>query len=824
MQYTILMYTCILATTQPELTRSKSECPLCLKYAFQIEDARQRGDGHLFQLLRSEIDRANIPSEQKVHLLKYVNGTEATMFAELGIATPDGPEIQLAQAGIVTQNAEVRRKSNELKARTQQSAKPSVETKVPDPFPNAVVRRSGLGERPQIDSEVAGHGVLRGAKFDIDSAYRDAGYTLDADETSIDEDAEPVVNDSNLSQAELAEVALPDGALQIFSPNYLRLRKRYFDFFYFEGQTATTLELKENGDPTEFGAADVKTAEFADQTLHMGQALVTFAGESHLLKQKNLDSSGSDAVVKRILAAFQELDDADEMPEFYGISKKGFFLRDLVYDTARRGVPTDWKIVSDSKTMIDGGPKHQAAMSLDQAVSLFVGWWAVSRYASDSTCQSLARDQCDRVMNFLRDSLFLVKLPNGDSIPTNRGPEFRYAAGFLCRMAEATTGNSYFGSSSIDVTIKGDPIRFRDDNLGEFEIPGFTIPATMKVGLSHPIMVSMKPAAVAVMTHPRIKVRFSDLFPGRDPNVTLPCAHMVQAHPEGHTNMIPCVHLTISHPEGDLIGTLPCAHMVPEHPAGDKVTCVHPTAKHPGGHSVTLPCLHIGKLHGSHSKTVAGVRVTVPCTHLGPKHPGGHSQNVPCAHMTVKHPNGDIIPCVHLSAEHPEGHKQFTPCIHPTAVHPAGDPVNLPCAHFDQAHPSGHGFDLTSLDIDIPLGDKVHSYTRHIVLQCFAFESDLDAVSEFLPIAMSSDHIWSALLRALAMGDVPSTLISTPTREALQAMPDDRGPDNRNTKPWTRSNRWERCTDLEPSGGSPLVYNGLDYMSLEVLAKLNGIE
>lgn len=845
---------------------SLHECVTCSLYTPLIEHAVSHGEPRALELLRSEIEKQELSQEQKLHLVQYIANAEEQIVSSTSLRVP--PYEFLAQTTDNSEEEKFLSKSVNSFVRGKQTSPvdreeadaglaETIAAEADENFAtdavNAVVRQdeggvpvaeesvvqfsqddveeayraagysldgaapaftglSDTGDAFLVDSDVA--------SVDIEAAYRAAGYTLDTDATDLF--SEPLIIDAEPTEG-VSQFPLPAGAEQHFSKTYLRVRTRYLTYFFFDGMTATALGLKEGSNPSQFSSDSVKTAEFADQTLHMGQALLTFAAESSLLKKRGLDNSSSEAVIKALLSAFEELDAADAFPEIYGVSQPGFFLRDFIHNEKRRGVPTNWEISSDSKVMIEGGPRHQAAMSLDQTVSLFVGWWGVARYSTDATSRDTAKKQCDRVMNFLKDSLFFIKLPNGDSIPSNRGPEFRYAAGFLCKMAEATTGKDYYSSSSIDVTIKGDPIRFRDDNLGEFEIPGYKIPATMRVGLSHPLVVALKPAAVAVMTTPRIKVRFSDLFPGADTNVNLPCAHIEQAHPGGHTNMVACVHLTVQHSSGDLVATLPCAHMVKKH-SNDTLPCAHMTAQHPGGHDgPTLPCAHLGKLHGSHTKKVGGIKVKVPCTHIGPQHPGGHTQTIPCVHLTQAHPGGHSAPCVHLTAAHPEGHKQYAPCVHPKAVHPAGDPINLPCAHFEQAHPSGHGFDLKALDIDVPLGEKVHPYTRHIVLQCFAFESQVNAVTEFVPIAMSSGHVWSALLRAQVMNDVPIGLLSAATKDALGAMPEARGPDNENTTPWTRSNRWERCTELEPSGDHPEVYNGLDYLGLEVLARLNGI-
>lgn len=876
---------CCLLFFQYGFTQTVSNCASCSYYIPLIHYAVQQGEPGALDLLQSEIKTKQIAEDQKRHLLKYIANAKRSIDLQI----PD--EISLAARSPLNSLAETTVPADSLNHLPKVSlnqlnlpvfnGKPVAPSNTPvlaenHPFQapnvNATIRQPDKNRQSNIETEAVDSffdSEGQGDDFEINRAYREAGYSLDepfssqADLSqpqnqheaalngeftnnidiedayrsagySLDKPAEssvpPLSNtresaDTSIDSKE--KYPLPVGAASLFSEKYLRIRQRYLMYFFFEGMTATTLKLKAGSDPKQISIDSVNTAEFADQTLHMGQALLTFSAESAILKQNGLDNSNSELIVKILLNAFQELDNADGLPEIYGVSKPGFFLRDFIHDGKRRGVPPDWEISSDSKVMLEGGPRHQAAMSLDQTVSLFVGWWAVAHYSSDADNRAQAQKQCDRVIRFLKDSLFFIKLPNGESIPSNRGPEFRYAAGFLCRIAEATTGQEYYGSSSIDVTIKGDPIRFRDNHLGEFEIPGYKIPATISVSLSHPLIVALKPAAIAVMTTPRIKIRFSDLFPGADPNVNLPCAHMVQAHPGGHTNMVACIHLTVKHSGGDLVATLPCAHMTKKHPNGDQVKCAHLTAKHQGGHKgPALPCAHIGKLHGSHTKKIGGIKVKVPCTHYGPKHPGGHTQTLPCTHLVSKHPNGHRVTCTHLTAKHPAGHKQYAPCIHPTAVHPAGDPVKLPCAHFEQAHPSGHGFDLTSLDIDVPLGEKMHPYTRHIVLQCFAFEPAVNGVTEFLPSAIASNHVWSALLRAQVLKDIPISLISTSVKNTINAMPENRGPDNQNIKPWTRSNRWERwerCTELEPSGDSPEIYNGLDYLGLVVLARLNGI-
>lgn len=80
---------------------------------------------------------------------------------------------------------------------------------------------------------------------------------------------------------------------------------------------------------------------------------------------------------------------------------------------------------------------------------------------------------------------------------------------------------------------------------------------------------------------------------------TVPCAHMVSKHPEGHAGpRIPCIHgATQEHGATCRIGRFvkPCTHWVPKHRNGDdgpKVPCTELVAQHPGGHPATEPCTH----------------------------------------------------------------------------------------------------------------------------------------------------------------------------------------------------------------------------------------
>jgi len=640
--------------------------------------------------------------------------------------------------------------------------------------------------------------------------------------------AAPIDNSSATGEANRT-FRLPSEAEAVFSKDYLRIRQRYLDFFFFNGLTSSELDVTLTDGKVVLTVDKVTKATFADQTLSMGQAMLTFAGEANLLKNKGISPAASEAAIKMLLDTFERLDAADQ--KLYGASKAGFFVRDDIHEGDKMGVP--WPIKSDMNDSLPNGDP-QDAMSLDQTTSLFVGWWAISRWSTDPDNANLAREQIDRVMSFLMDSKFVIRLPNGGGIKSSRGPDFRYAAGFLCRIAELTTGNLYFADAKIDVSIKGDPVRIRDDNLGEFELPGFRIPADMPAVLSHNALLALGgPAAIVALTAPpKVKISVSDLFPDSDDQINLPCAHLTAQHPGGDTSKIVCIHMTAKHPGGDPGPNLPCTHVVKVHPNGDNSPCIHMTAKHPGGdNGPTLPCTHIKKLHDHDTveKTIKiggfkkKVKTDVPCTHFGPEHPGGHETKIPCVHLVPAHPGGHTVTCVHTKLEHPGGHPSTIPCVHLVKQHPDGHEVTVPCFHLVPAHPGGHGFDLNKLTVEIPLGDKLHSFARHIALQCLAFEPTVNGPLEVFPAAIQSDHVWSALLRNQVIGDIPAQLTASKAHQDRAAIPNVDGPTNIGTGSWVRPNRWERCTDLTPDGGGSFAYSGIDYLSLEVLMRLNGI-
>jgi len=658
---------------------------------------------------------------------------------------------------------------------------------------------------------VTSAGVLQASETVKNSDKLRGVAPLDSLETA----GEPATGEAN------KPLGLPADAGAVFSENYQRIRQRYLDFFLFDGMTGSELSVRSADGPVVLSKSQISKVAFGDQTLSMGQAMLTFAGEAKILNSKGLSTEPSELAIAKLLDAFDRLDAADQT--IYGASKSGFFVRDAVHEGDRMGVPDDWDLKSDMDSVLKRDSETWAnAMSIDQTTSLFVGWWAITKWSSRPENVSRAQKQMASVMQFLMDSKFIARLPNGDSIPAHRGPDFRFAAGFLCRIAESATGENFFTKAKIDITIKGDPLRFRDNNLGEFEIPGFKFPADMPVALSHTAVLALTPAALVALTAPaKIAIPVSELIPGADQEVTLPCGHLTSAHSAGDAIKVVCVHLTADHPAGDAGPVLPCTHVATIHPDGDPGPCAHMTAKHPGGDDgPTIPCTHIVKLHDHHWIKKGPFKTKVPCTHFGAKHPKGHSTKIPCVHLIPAHKGGHAIPCVHTKLEHPGGHETRIPCIHLVKMHPEDHEALIPCVHVEQAHPEGHSFNVKKLNIEIPLGEKLHSYSRHIALQFLAMEPSVKG-DDFLAAALNSNHVWSALLRSIAVGDVPANSISAKAKSDLQDVPGTDGPSNVAGGSWVRPNRWERCTELTPDEGGPFAYNGLDVLSLEILARLS---
>ncbi len=204
----------------------------------------------------------------------------------------------------------------------------------------------------------------------------------------------------------------------------------------------------------------------------------------------------------------------------------------------------------------------------------------------------------------------------------------------------------------------------------------------------------------------------------------------------------------------------------------------------------------------------------IPPVYIWSQPHGPHTVNLPCVHTPVQaHPGGHRgpAPCTHLVKKHPEGHDINLPCLHQTATHPAGDPVEV---------------NLDDLAFKIPLGENISSYVRHMFLVSMAFEPSVDDL-EMLAAAKGSNHLWSMLLRAAVLRNNVNAIISdhviaNELKQIHAECPED-GPKSGGTGQWVKDNRWIRCTDLSNAGDSGKAYNGLDFLSMEVLMRIAGI-
>lgn len=251
-------------------------------------------------------------------------------------------------------------------------------------------------------------------------------------------EAADAIDPSTPGAAEL--YALDAEQSSLFSAKYLAMRQRYLEEFFFNGMSAGARFVDASG----------KThIEFFDQTVHMGFALLAFAGESRVLDEAGLDNSASEQLISRLLDGFEELERG--AAELYGHASPGFFLRDYVTQTERQGVPDDAVIKSDANTVETGGDPFIPAMSGDQTLHMMMGWWGVSRWSSDAANVERAQAQATRVITYLMDKGFLNTLPDGSPIPVSRGGDLRPSAGFITLMASQVTGHDYYHEATIRV-------------------------------------------------------------------------------------------------------------------------------------------------------------------------------------------------------------------------------------------------------------------------------------------------------------------------------------------------------------------------------------
>jgi len=232
---------------------------------------------------------------------------------------------------------------------------------------------------------------------------------------------------------------LPAGAP--FSPKYCQTRKRFFQQFFFDGAIAEGI----NG----------TTVNFGDQTVYMGFALATFAGEAKILAEADLDTRPSELAIARILAEYDLLDTEAEQVA-YGTAEPGFFLRDYVIPPGRPGTRPDFSKLGFGEGFVvqsdfgnDAAPGDKD-MSQDQALHMLVGLWAVKQWAPDQHFdnRSLAEQHTQRLIDFLKRERFLITRPESDD-PVDRGADAQSLAGFMLQIAGQTLNQDQSSGAEV---------------------------------------------------------------------------------------------------------------------------------------------------------------------------------------------------------------------------------------------------------------------------------------------------------------------------------------------------------------------------------------
>jgi hypothetical protein len=228
-----------------------------------------------------------------------------------------------------------------------------------------------------------------------------------------------------IHSADVASLQLP--ANPPFSPKYVALRERFLVNFFHEGQVAAW-------------TTPPGSVTFSDQTLYLGFALLTFAGEARILHDSGHDPRPAEAVVARLLRAFEDLE--RRAGERYHVPADGFFLRDSV---------TNWPKYSQVSSDFGSSDRTKADVSLDQVCSLIPGFWAVRHWSTDAANRRLAQTEATQVMDYLGTERYMIDRP-GTHTEVSRGGDARGAAGFLCRIAEQITDQSRYGKDKVRLT------------------------------------------------------------------------------------------------------------------------------------------------------------------------------------------------------------------------------------------------------------------------------------------------------------------------------------------------------------------------------------
>lgn len=574
-----------------------------------------------------------------------------------------------------------------------------------------------------------------------------------------------------------------------FTQKYRTIRKRLETDFLVHDQIAKTV--------TPSGK------EVVDGTYVLGFAYLTLAGEARLLARAGADPKPTESLLRRLLNTFDRLD-VDAERSRYKTAVRGFFLRDFVAKEAG--------IVSSDFSNPD---PSNGDMSLDQVVMLMAGWWGVARWSTDEGNRKLAKAQADRVMDYLLAQRFMIERPGTHEL-VHRGDDARGAAGFLCDMAEDITGEDYYHRAKV---------RLLHDNkchtcagTGQVNAPDPNLQCVACSGTGHLKVVIGGGKCQICRGTGDVKIVTESQCPA--------------CRGSGEIRVVVTDWLGNDHTLGrrkcDLCG-------------GDGKI---------GGKTQLGKC----KVCGGDGRLPEYTKDLGECKMCGGT--GRWKGKLPRIKCPVCGGSKEL--------------NLYVKDTHPLVVKLEKNVLDVGVfvrPKLKYTPPA---------KIEISSGGKIgSSYARHLVLVCTAFEESISD-AQLLRFARDSSHPWSVALRAATTANTCQAcrgrgrlLIMVPSKHsvnlhaplefsrvdagpcptcggkgtaehvgpvsgALAGVADDLvrlhrlcppdGPSAKSPSPeWARDNRWERCMDKPSSPGEDRRYNGLDFLSMEVLMRLTGL-
>lgn len=517
-----------------------------------------------------------------------------------------------------------------------------------------------------------------------------------------------------------------------FSAKYQSIRARFVKDFFLGGHVAEWAQGNERG--------------FSDQTMYMGFALITFAGEARLLKQAGQNPRPAEDIIGSILRT--QVDLQGEVRSLYKATPiKGWYLRDIMSAETVRG----FNIAGSDFRSEKAGQYGDAAMSQDQMVSMFLGWWAVARWSTDANNVKLAKAHADAAITYLMDQRFCITYP-GTTSKVPRGDDARLAAGFLCRIAEQTTGKKYYARAKIRL----------DKGVRKCK----TCAGTGKVNAPNPNLQCLPCSGSG-----RLKVVVGG---GKCPT----------CRGSGQVKLVVKSDCPVCFGRGNVFG----------------IKC-----KACGGDGRIDKSWKWGKckLCSGSGKLPSKTKDMGTCKVCGGS--GRIRGEIPKVKCLVCGGSGEWN--VYVSVSHPI----VLGLLKTAGVAVLSTPPRIKLTTTGKV----------TIDRPTPGVGGIKHFARHMALVCMALEPAV-ASGELLPAANASSHPWSVALRAAARKDAKILVPLVPTLVKLHKECPSAGPnDKASSINWVKPNRWVHCTDLKRSGGTKR-YNGLDFLSLEVLLRIAG--